>query len=320
MKTQLPSPHTEIVAQINALFPVVITSLRFVPAGESSWLYAGTRQDQPDVAIKIQKDVDAISSEVLAHLARYDFKWMPQVVLSNAGNLWEQSDGLFYSVQQYIEPEMQFHAGPEPNVEYLQELGKMLHSLHEISIDDAALKDVPREVFHPPILDDAKMTLARLKSVDASDKSILGIQAKLAGLLPGIEQSFSRLEQYGNELARQNHDFVLCHGDLHFGNTIQAKDDELYIVDWDEASIALPEFDLKYMSDQQITEISKGYGSDLPNNPVALMYYRNLLIVRATWFWINRLLDAEPAERPGIAVTILEILGHNSLYMLRALK
>lgn len=50
------------------------------------------------------------------------------------------------------------------------------------------------------------------------------------------------------------------------------------------------------------------------------MHYRNLLIVRVTWFWINILLDANPAARPNVADTIFDIFDHNSPYMLRALK
>lgn len=318
MKTKLPNPDTDLVVRVNALFPVAITNLRFVPVGESSWLYIGKQQNQPSLAIKIQRGVDATSSEVLTHLARHSFKWMPRVVLSKAGNLWESSEGLSYSVQEYVEPKLQFQADSVPDREYLQQLGKALHDLHSISHHDLLLNDKSHQKFHSPLLNNAKQALARLMSVGNSDKTILGVLAKLPEMLPEIEQSFVRLGQLENELSGQKHNFVLCHGDFHFGNTIQTKSGHLYIVDWDEAAIALPEFDLKYMSDKQILEISKGYGSDLPKNPTALMYYRNLLIARAVWFWVNKLIDADAADRPGVADAIYEIFSHNSPYMLRA--
>ena len=48
-------------------------------------------------------------------------------------------------------------------------------------------------------------------------------------------------------LQTQAQDWVVCHADLHNGNSLIAKDGALYIVDWDTAMLAPPERDLMFV-------------------------------------------------------------------------
>jgi len=76
--------------------------------------------------------------------------------------------------------------------------------------------------------------------------------------------------------------YVLCHSDIHAGNVLIAKDESLYIVDWDDPMFAPKEKDLMFIGGgignvwnhpDEIDYFYEGYG-DINLDLNMLSYYR----------------------------------------------
>ena len=86
----------------------------------------------------------------------------------------------------------------------------------------------------------------------------------------------------GRQLAHARFPLVLCHADLHTWNVLVDADQQLWIVDWDEAILAPKERDLMFVIggiDRRLVrpadteQFLEGYG-EAPINQRLLAYYR----------------------------------------------
>lgn len=318
MKTPLALGDSEIIHAINGRFSTDVTDLDFLPVGESSWIYVASDGEDHRSIIKAQEELNPATEEVLELLRSQDYKWMPQVVVSAAGHVWENIGSLYYSVQQYIGSVSLNHANSKPDDTYLRTVGAMLKDLHGIQFNEMQLQHVDRENFDSPLIAHAQAALEAIARQTEPTEAVRAVQSCFDAQAENIDQLFSNLARYGSDLRDAQPRLVLTHGDVHFGNIIEPSDDHLYLVDWDEASISLPAMDFKYFSDEQLAVISDGYGQNLLADRLQLQYYRNLLMVRALWFWPTKLLAAPIAEQGAIAKTTIDIFSL-SPYFVRAL-
>jgi len=318
MKLPLTLSNSQIISTVNRLFDVHVTRVNFLPVGESSWIYIAVDKNGQRNVVKAQKEVTPASVEIMGELMRQRYKWTPAVMFSKRGVVWEEVDGIYFSLQQYIEPSELKHADSMPSKVYLQQIGQLLKELHSIRVNDASIAHVKTETFEFTTATLAKKALAQLHSSSSDTQSVRTVRTMMAQQNGQIAQLFKNCYTLGAVLAEQKLPMSITHGDLHFGNVIESTQHHLYVVDWDHAMIAPREHDLMYFSDEQLVAISDGYGRNLLENKVAIRYYRNYLLIRALWFWLHKLLEAEAVEQPAIASSIVRIFD-DSPYLLRAL-
>lgn len=318
MKTPSNLSEAEILQTVNEHFEIGAATLEFLPIGESAWIYVATDVEGQKTIIKAQEQLDLASSEVLELLRQQNYSWMPHLMTSADGRVWEKVGSLYFSAQQYIGSVSLNHAGSEPRDTYLHTLGVMLKDLHTVQFKADELPHVKQEQFDSPLVELAHKAVEAITSHTGSNPAVQAVQQCFETQKDKLDQLFINIKRYGDELFRQPHNFRLTHGDVHFGNIIEPPDGHLYLVDWDETSIALPEMDLKYFSNEQLTVISQGYGQDLLENRLAIQYYRNLQMIRALWFWPNKLLEAPDQEQDSLAKATVDIFS-SSPFLLRAL-
>jgi spectinomycin phosphotransferase len=112
------------------------------------------------------------------------------------------------------------------------------------------------------------------------------IAANLAGFMRSRQGEISRLivraEELASKLQSKSLKFVLCHTDFHGGNILISRNDELYIVDWDNPILAPKERDLMFIgggideiwkSKREEAMFYQGYGK-AEIDWTALAYYR----------------------------------------------
>ena len=97
-----------------------------------------------------------------------------------------------------------------------------------------------------------------------------------------------RMEELAAVVQSQPLEFVLCHADIHGGNTLISDDGELYIVDWDNPILAPKERDLMFIGGgidnirdgkREEAIFYEGYG-ETEINLSALAYYRHERIIQ----------------------------------------
>jgi aminoglycoside phosphotransferase (APT) family kinase protein len=245
---------------------------------------------------------------------------VPEVHLTISGKTQANMGGLYVSVEQYIE-----HSGIKvhdsaPDKEYLMSLGKALSSLHEVEIPkiDSA-SPIPVETFQSSYLIPAQETLALFMDWCTDKPPAQDARNLLTEKAESIQALFDRSIVLGAKLKVDPPKLVLTHGDVHFGNTIETDDSHFYIVDWDLAMIGGAGHDLMYFSDAQLVDISLGYGSDLLADQDNLQYYRNHLMLRFVWFWLNKAMTAKDDESLRSVTETISTTLNDSDYMMRAL-
>lgn len=315
MKKALGISDEDLTQAISSAFTLDLVSFEFIPIGEASWLYKAASKDNGLFIVKIQKNVDSAPSEIIAQLTEKEFEWIPRSYLTNEQLLWAKINDYYFSVQEYINTEELHHAASSPASDFLIELGNGLASLHQQELDESKLPHVSRETFKPNEFAKAQELIRTLQQTnnDSLDevKQVFGLRAN------EIDQLFTNTTIYGDILKSAPNRLGVVHGDMHFGNILKPAEGHLYFVDWDHSTYSLPEIDLMYFTDEQIIEISKGYGKDLLENRVAIQYFRNYLLVRALEFYLSKLLNTNLVDK-SIAYSLVEIFDM-SPYFERAL-
>lgn len=321
MKRPLAIADSDIILKANNAFHLDFKRIEFIPIGEASWLYKATTAAGEQYVVKIQHDVKAAPAEVLAQLAEAHYKWAPESILTSDSMLWAKDGEDFYSVQRYIHSDVLYAAEAEPDEEFLHELGSALRDLHTSQFDKTKLPQVTTENFQPTVYDSAKDLVAQLNVYSERDAHILQVKHLFEKRQRDITQLFENVVRYGSELRDSHAEFVLVHGDAHFGNILKPQDDHLYLIDWDHPKFSLAEMDFMYYTDEQIHAMSEAYGKDLLSNRTAIQYYRNFLLVRAIDFFLGRLFDEKYTNDDGFIDLIVAIFDNKSpfLYLERAL-
>lgn len=318
MKTPLDLPESKIIQTVNSAFRIAIGYIDFIPAGEASWLYKAKTNLGEELAIKIQKSVEAAPSEVIAQLTEHHYEWIPESFLTPDSLLWASAHGYYFSVQRFVASEVNYEADSLPDKTYLEQIGAALAALHTQTLDPAKLPNVQYEPFTLDGVATAKKLLANILENDSDNKDIQRAQQVLATHQSSIEQFFTTMTNHSDALRTSNRALTVVHGDMHFGNILMPKNDHIYLIDWDNTKFSLPEKDIMFYSDDQIRSVSRGYGRNLLEDRVAVQYFRNYLVVRALIFFLQRL-TADDKVDSFAADKIVEIFDMGP-FMQRALQ
>ena len=161
-------------------------------------------------------------------------------------------------------------------------LGAALKKIHQVEVPSELQRLLPQETL-------ASQWRERLKSFQAQvarDTFTEPTAFKLAEFMNSrrrnIDQLVERAEELASKLRSKPLELVLCHSDIHGGNVLISRNDELYIVDWDNPILAPKERDLMFIgggidylwkSQREEAIFYEGYGKT-EINIAALAYYR----------------------------------------------
>lgn len=320
MKEALDNAETNLQQTIGEQFGVDIQQFNFVPIGESSWLYKATDTEGQLLAVKVQKDSNPAVDEARRLLARADYSYVPAIHLTKDGNVQAVMGDLHVSVEDYIEHDDVKAHDATPDKNYLITLGKALRSLHSIAVTPAnSTSPIPVETFRSLYLSPAQESVARFMDWSADKPETQTIRHIVESNTGTIDALFARSIELGSQLAAKQPQLTLTHGDVHFGNILEAKDGGFYIIDWDSTIIGGIGHDLMYFSDKQLADISLGYGSDLLQDQENLQYYRNHLMLRFVWFWLDKARSSTTEQGLQAVTETIATTFDNSDYLLRAL-
>ena len=166
------------------------------------------------------------------------------------------------------------------------DFGAALHALHTVDLPPRLSRLIPRERYSPLWRDLVTSLQAQVRQAVFADPAAAG----LAAVMRENEETISRLVARAHDLTRelQAHPrkFTLCHSDIHAGNLHAGSDGKLYIVDWDNPTLAPKEHDLTLIGGcdlwnaaEQKALFYQGYGP-AEIDRTALAYYRSERVIQ----------------------------------------
>ncbi len=145
------------------------------------------------------------------------------------------------------------------------ELGKALRHLHEFQLPASIASQIKQESYSSHWRETVRSMYENIESVKPCDKIAAGFLVDLQKYRSVIMRLVERAQQLALIIQKQSVDNVLCHGDLHAGNVLIAKDGSFYIIDWDQPICAPKERDLMF--------IGAGIGNVWNNNREVELFY-----------------------------------------------
>lgn len=274
----------EIIACLRDAYGLDIATVSFLPLGAdfNTAVYRVITTDGAHHFLKLRsgKFLQA-SVSVPKYLADLGIKQVISPLATNTEQLWASLASFKAILYPYIEGRNGVEAklSEEQWVQFVAAIKR----LHSTNIPSSITKDVPRETFSSKWRETVKAFLMRIEREGFEEpvaaKMALFLKSKSSEILKLVE----RAEELATTIQKQPLDYVLCHADMHGWNLIVAKEDTLYIVDWDTLIFAPKERDLMFIGagiwDSARTPAEEeslfyhGYGQAEINHAV-LAYYR----------------------------------------------
>lgn len=320
MKEALDIHADYLIQVIGEQFAITIQRLEFVPIGESGWFYKGIDTEGRPLAVKVQKNRNPAVDEVRRLLADSQYPSAPTIHLTVDGMSQTMMNRLYISVEEYVDHSRASTHDSKPSKGYLLKLGKALRSLHDIAAPlSRETGSIPVETYQSLYLSSAQRSIAQFMNWSNNDPGTQEIKRIIDANKDTINDLYQRSVRIGAQLAAKRPRLMLTHGDVHFGNILEVGNGGLILVDWDSTMIAGSGHDFMYFSDSQLADISLGYGADVLEDKDNLQYYRNHLMLRFIWFWLNKAMASTTDQGLQSVTETIATTFDNSPYLLRAL-
>jgi spectinomycin phosphotransferase len=278
-----------IISRLHDEYDIQLAELTFLPLGADlgTAVYRVLADDEKAYFLKLRKGFDEITVTVPLFLKEQGVQAIIAPIETKSKQHWVDFDEYKVILYPFIEGKDGFER--ELIDDHRRRLGAALKRIHTAHIPPELKKLIPQETFSPQGRESLKSLQAFVENRSFDDP----IAATLAGFMKSkqneISQLVNRAERLSSELQCKPLELVLCHSDIHGGNTLISNDtDELYIVDWDNPVLAPKERDLMFIgggidnnwkSEREEAVFYQGYGKT-EINLKALAYYRYERIVQ----------------------------------------
>ncbi|XXM70787.1 phosphotransferase [Lysinibacillus sphaericus] len=219
-------------------------------------------------------------------------------IVSKKGDLWVTEKGCTWVLYPFVENRSGYEVGFSP----LQwsSFGESLRNIHAVSLPEELYSSLPKENFHSTSCGLVKEWDGNIQNTAFNDP----VSAKFADFWMEKRRDILRLINNTEQLERQarteTNDLVLCHADLHPGNTVIDQNGKLFIVDWDSPILAPRERDLMFIGGghrfkhTDIHAFYMGYG-EVKLNRRLIAYYRNERILADIAVYADEILGEKGA-------------------------
>jgi spectinomycin phosphotransferase len=173
---------------------------------------------------------------------------MPNVlapVTTNAGAPYVLVDRFALALYPLLEASPGVQVGLSPGQGRL--FGASVRRVHDVALTPQLTSLVGREAFRPRRRELVPHLQALLASADQRDPVTRELAEVWRAREDIIHTLVEQADELGRELASERFSPVLCHADLHTWNVLVDADQQLWIVDWDEAILAPKERDLMFV-------------------------------------------------------------------------
>ncbi len=298
---------------VRADFGVNLRSISQVLGGQDSAAIVcrATTDDGAAMAVKVSRGTRVHGLLVCAALAGSACPGIPAPLLTREGRPYSTCQGKTLSVTPWIVGRVAYETGLA--ADRWREFGKLLSRVHGTSLPPPIRDQLPVERYRTPAVAGAREIDERIR---AEQVSFLSEQAtssadelirEWSAASDSIALILDHIDELGDELRATPVAPVVTHGDAHIGNLLLDKDDQMWLLDWDEVALAPRERDLMFLmggvlSDAPVTPeqqnwFFEGYGPAEIDQP-RLAYYQCSWAVQDLADFAARIL-----EHPGRSAT-----------------
>jgi spectinomycin phosphotransferase len=277
-------PDDRIVAAVRRHYGFDLTALAFLPLGHDvrSWAFRAETEDAAYFLKLRQGVVREATLRVPRYLADQGVSQIVAPLPTRAQRLWVDVDRFTLALYPFIDGTTGMAHGLQE--QHWVAYGAVLRAMHDTPLASQLAPVVPGETFTAGLGEAVRALDAHIESRAFAHAIERDLVAFWQGRRAEIRALVERFEALGRQLRAQRPPLVLCHADVHPNNVLIDRDNQLWIVDWDDTQLAPKECDLmmgvgglgNYPAGPRETGwFLSGYGSTAID-PVALAYYRHV--------------------------------------------
>jgi spectinomycin phosphotransferase len=274
-----------------------VSQLLFLPLGAdlNTAVYRVVTQDKTAYFLKLRKgDFAEITVTIPRLLKTLDIRAIIAPLETGTGQLWASLDDFRLILYPFIEGQNGYELALSD--QQWRDFGAALKAIHTAHLPPALARLIPTETFSPHWREIVKTFLEQFDETIFNDPTAAKFSAFMNARRDDIDHLTALADELGLALLAHPLDYVLCHSDIHAGNLLLGANDALYIVDWDNPSLAPKERDLMLVGGcpvwnnaRQQVLFYQGYGQAQVDT-MALAYYRCERIIQDIAVYCQQLL------------------------------
>ena len=306
-----PPSNQYIIDCLKTYYGIEVITLTFLPLGAdmNASVYKAVTQEQRAYFIKLKHGQHhEMSTAILELLHNAHIQQIIPPIKTIHGQLALCRDHLTFIVYPFVEGEDGFSRSLTDEQWFL--LGQTLKKIHEIEVPLTMQSRIRRETYSPKWRDVVRSLYPYFEAEPSGDEMTVKLLVFMKENKKIIQQLVERAEQLAQEIHNDLSTIVLCHSDIHGGNILSDKKNNLYIVDWDDPIMAPKERDLMFIGggvgnvwNKPLEEVIfyKGY-KNTEINRVILAYYRYERIVEDVAIYCQSLLFATVKDEDKLEI------------------
>lgn len=307
-------PDGLIISRLQSEYDLGVAELTFLPLGADmgTAVYRVGTDDGTAYFLKLRKGFEEITVKVPLFLKSQGIQEIIAPIQAQSKQGWADLGEYKMILYPFIKGENGFEA--ELSDDQKRTLGAALKGIHSAQVPPELKLLIPQETFSRKWRESLKSFQEQIENKTYADATATKLAEFMKSKQIDISHLIDRAEELASELQSKPLEFVLCHTDIHGGNVLLCRDEQLpiptekiYIVDWDNPLLAPKERDLMFIgggideiwkSERDEAVFYDGYGKTEINIP-ALAYYRYERVIEDLAVICEQLLltDAGGADR-----------------------
>ncbi|ULL13246.1 aminoglycoside phosphotransferase [Paenibacillus sp. H1-7] len=310
MKVKFPVEDCLLRERLNAFYGITAESISFIPMGDSAYSYRIHCKNGCQYYLKLFDHGNERQQQGIARLDRclpltwelYNIGLFPTVaypVKNVQGRFQTAFDGFTVVIFNYIEGETLAESYPFSDV-ILEQVASAMAAIHRLTplIGTRMLLTEAYDISFESRLTSYIGELEAAATFDSRIKQTL--KQEILSRNDEIMRYLNLLRKLRRDVLSNPKENVLCHGDLWGGNLIRSSGGELYIIDWESAMLAPPEYDLFNYIGEGFDVFLSAYGrfreTSAPLCPDLLRFFSYRHHLRNLTHWIATILHHNTEE------------------------
>ncbi|MHB1947209.1 MAG: phosphotransferase [Gammaproteobacteria bacterium] len=290
MKSRLSLSNSRIIDYLHIHYNIDVDTLTCLPFGAdmNSAVYKALVADKSAYFIKVKcGHGHDIAIDIMELLHNAGIKQIIPIIKTIHGQTSQVIDNFTLIVYPFIDGKNGFNQNLTD--EQWLVLGKTLKQVHGVEVREDIRKQLRHESYTDKWRDRVRSFYAIFETRPTDDDIAIKLWEYINKHIQIIRKLVDRAEQLAHAIQKEaSPKFVLCHSDLHGGNVLIDKNNNLYLVDWDAPMMAPKERDLMFIGagicnvwnkPNEEKQFYKGYDDKTQVDMMILTYYRYERIV-----------------------------------------